>query len=54
MLPQGRHTEAVVLRQPRLSAFVLAAELGDVRATQVVLALKAGRGRGEQLRLGTV
>ena len=32
----------------------LAAELGSVRVTQVVLVLKAERSHGEQLKLGTV
>jgi hypothetical protein len=33
---------------------VLAAKLGSVKATQVVLVLKACRGHTQQLRLGTV
>lgn len=32
----------------------LAAELGNVRVTQVVLVLRVQRGHGEQLSLGTV
>jgi hypothetical protein len=32
----------------------LAAELGSVRVTQVLLVLKARKGHEEQLRLGTV
>lgn len=53
MSPQGQHSEAVLQRWPMLY-HVLAAKLGSVKATQVVLVLKARRGHREQLRLSTV
>jgi len=53
VFPQGRFIDDVVQRQPRLY-HLLAAELGSVRVTRVALVLKARRGPGEQLRLGTV
>lgn len=47
----AHRAEAVFQRPPRLR-FPLAARLGSVRITQVVAALKAGRGYEEQLSLG--
>lgn len=53
MFFESQPTEAVFQRWPRL-CLVLAAELGSVRVTRVLLVLKAWRGDREQLRLGTV
>ena len=50
VFPESQHTVAALQRQPRLY-LLLAAELGSGRVTQMVL--KAWRGHGEQLRLGT-
>ena len=49
----SQHTEAVFQRQPRLY-LVLAAELGSVKATQLVLVFKTGKGLGEKQRVGTL
>lgn len=47
-------TQRLDLQRRPLLSLVLAAKLGSVRATQVLLVLKARRGRGEQMSLGTM
>ena len=48
MFPHGKQAEAVFQKWPGL-CLVLAAELGRVRVTQVVLVLKVWKGHREQL-----
>lgn len=53
VFPWSEHTTAVFQRWPGLY-LELAAELGSLRVTHVVLVLKARRGHEEQLRSGTM